>query len=236
MNDSDALVGAQAILGGRRLNITTKRLFAELEVDSLYDASDLRDAQRLIDAMHIGAAIESFRKSALGREKAITLLRLARAVRPHLAARRAGWFRFLLTLGEQKGESTFHLSYVRRLHSGAAQLKTVRERTTKTGQAIKDILVAGAILHRIEHEKKRGVDLTVTAAIDDAIEDQDLLTGEAAALKAWHRFRASCQHNTYRLQQYDGPIEKYRGRWVALAASSPGVLQLPSDKGGRPKT
>lgn len=240
MSDRDALHAARALLGGRPLNISTETLFARVGADPRISSADLRNAKRVFDAAQIGQAVEAIERTGTS-DRAAVLLRLARAVRPYLANREPGWFRFLLMLGSQPGESMFHLSYVRRPRSKTSQPETALHRATHTRRALSSMAVAGAILQRIEAAKGDGRHLTVKAAIEASINSGDIATDEEAALKAWHGFRSDCEEltqgqGTYRLERYSGLIEKYRGFWVALPDTGAGLSRLPSEKGGRPKT
>lgn len=236
MEDHDPLHAARALLGGRPINITTDSIFAQLEADPRISISDMRQARRIFDALEVGMAVESLEKPTPDVARNAALFRLARAIRPHLATE-PGWFRFLLSLGKQQGDSPFRLSYPRRPQSGSAQPKSVLDRTTQTRRALNDMLVAGAILHRIEAAKARGEDLLVKEAIEAAINDEDIEVEEEAARLSWHRFCNDCAaltsgQKTYRLERYDGSISKYVGRWVALPDNGSSSHQLPSRKGG----
>ena len=236
---NDALYAARAVFFGRPLKITTERLFAQLKTAG-YSQRDLSDAHRVFDSARIGDAIEKLDKAAPGREKFAATLRLARAVRSHLTDMEPGWLRFLFTLGRSTSDTAFHLSYVRRPKSRAAQPKYAIDRTADTRRHIHDMLVAGSILSRIEAAEKSGDAALISEAIGRAINDDEIKTDEGAALKAWHRFRKLCadetgQRNTYRLEQYAGSIAAYRGRWVALPASGDELARLPSPNGGRPR-
>lgn len=241
MGDPDALHGARAVLGGRPLNLTTDEVFALLAGNPRISSKEIREARRVFDAMQIGVAVEGVEKAADRKERFLALLRLARTLGLHLRDRRSGWFRFLLAFGGQRGESMFQLSVIRRPHSGGAQPGHALNRATQTRQAVSDMLVAGAILSRIEAATASGVAISLHAAIEAAINDGDITTEEEAARKAFHRFRKSCVQltgggDTYRLERYVGPVENHRDRWVALPDIGNGLSRLPSGKGGRPKT
>jgi len=235
----DALHAARAILGGQPLNISTDPLFSLLDARG-FSIRGLRDARRALDAMQIGIAAEAAKESTHAR-KIVPLLHLARAIGPHLADRRPGWFRFLLALTTEKGESMFQLSFAQRPRSDAAQPRAVLDRATRTRQAVNAGLIAGSILSRIEAAKAKGKTLTVKAAIAKAINDEEITTEEEAALNTWHSFRKDCEkltqgRGTYRLARYAGPIERCQGRWVALPDIGTGLPQLPPSKGGRPRS
>jgi hypothetical protein len=241
MGDPDALHTARAALGGRPINLTTDEVFALLGSDFRISARELLEARRAFDAMQIGIAVEAVEKAADRQARLSALLRLARALSPHLKDRLPGWFRFLLAFGGQRGESRFQLSVVRRPHSESAQPRRALHRATQTGQAVDDMLVAGAILSRIEAATVSSVAMPLQAAIEAAINDGDIATEEGTARKAFQRFRKACAQltgggDTYRLERYAGPVENYRGRWVALPDIGNGLSRLPSGKGGRPKT
>lgn len=241
MSDDDAPDTARVVLGGRRLNLTTDEIFAKLAGDPRIPSKTIRAARRVFDAMRIGIAVEGVEKAADRQVRLSALLRLARTLRPYLNDRLPGWFRFILELGSQRGESLFRLSYERRPHSSTAQPKAVLDRATQTGRALNNMVVACAILRRIEAAKANGRNLTLQAAIEAAINDGDIATNEEAARAAWRGFRRDCEKltqasGTYRLEKYAGPIAKYRGCWVALPDTGIGLSQIPPAKGGRPKT
>lgn len=241
MGDPDASHGARALLGGRPLNITTDEIFARLKDDPQISPQGMHEARRILDAMQIGFAVEAVENAADRKAKLSALLRLARTVGFHLKDRRPGWFHFLLAFGSQRGESMFKLSIIRRPYSGGAQPRHALNRATQTRQAVSDMLVAGAILSRIKAATVGGVAMSLQAAIEAAINDGDIATEEEAARKAFQRFRKSCAQltsggDTYRLERYTGPVELYRGRWIALPDIGIGLPRLPSGKGGRPKT
>ena len=241
-NDHDAQRAARTVLGGRSSNLTTNEVFALLGGDPRISSKEIHEARRIFDATRIGAAVEAVEKAADRQAKLSALLRLARALSPHLKDRLPGWFRFLLAWGGQRGESMFQYSVIRRPQSGSAQPRHARDRTTHTRQAVRDMVVAGAILSRIEAATVSGVAvMSLKAATEAAINDGDIDTDEEAARKAFQRFRKFCAQltggsNTYRLERYTGPIEIFRDRWVALPDIGIGLPRLPSGKGGRPKT
>lgn len=239
--DPDALHAARAVLGGRPLNLTTDEVFALLADNPRISSKEIREARRILDAMQIGVAVEAVEKAADRKERFLALLRLARTLRLHLKDRQSGWFRFLLAFGGQRGESMFQLSVIRRPHSGSAQPGHALNRATQTRQAVSDMLVAGAILSRIEAASASGDRMPLQAAIEAAISDGEITTEEEAARKAFQRFRKSCAQltgggDTYRLERYVGPFENYRGCWIALPDVGVELPRLPSRKGGRPKT
>ena len=238
-DEKGALHTAYALLAGRPLKITTESLFARLGVAG-FSQRDLDDVRRGFDSARIGNAAEKLDKAAPGRDKLIAALRLARAVRPCPTDRKPGWFRFLLTLGKSKSDTAFQLSYARRFKSSAAQPKFALDRAVQIPRHVSDMLVAGSILTRTKANGANGQPMKVVHAIGSAINAGEIATDEEAAQKAWHRFRKSCEketggRNTYRLEQYEGSIMAYRGRWVALPASGAGLPRLPSPKGGRPR-
>lgn len=240
MGDSDAAHAARAVLGGRPLNLTTDEVFARLKADPRISIQEIREARRLFDAMQIGIAVEAVEKAADRTARLLALLRLARTLGLHLKDRRPGWFSFLLAFGSQQGESMFRLSVIRRPHSSAAQPRYALNRATQTRRTLSDMLVAGAILSRIEAATAGGKAIPVQAAIEAAINEGDIATEEEAARGAFQRFRKSCAQltdggDTYRLERYVGPIEKHRNRWIALPEIGSGLSRLPSEKGGRPK-
>lgn len=241
MGDPDALHAARAVLGGRSLNLTTDEIFSRLKDNPRISSKEIREARRVLDAMQIGIAVEAVEKAADRKARFLALLRLARTLGLHLKDRRPGWFRFLLAFGGQRGESMFQLSVIRRPHSSVAQPGHALKRGTQTRLAVNDMLVAGAILSRIEAATASGDTMHLQAAIEAAINDGDITTEEEAARKAFQRFRKSCAQltgggDTYRLERYAGPVEDYRGRWVALPDIGSGLSRLPSGQGGRPKT
>ncbi len=238
IRDDDYLHGARALLGGRPLNIATDNLFEQRE-DQGYSARDLRIARRTFDALKIGIAVERVQRVENTR-RMTALLHLARLVRPQLSEHSPGWFRFLLTLGAERGENMFQLSFARRPQSDTAQPKAAIKRQRDTSRAINDMVVAGAILTRFETANAAGDALTVQAAIELAINGGEIQTGEGAARKAWHRFQGDCKKltngcGTYRLEKYTGSVGKYHNRWVALPDKGSGVSQLPPATGGRPQ-
>lgn len=240
-DDHDALHTARAVLGGRPLNLATDEIFSVLENSRRISSNGGREAQRTLDAMRIGVAVEAVKTATDRRGKFMALLRLARALRPYLRDGLPGWFRFMLAFGSERGESTFRLSLDRRLHSGSAKPRAALNLITQSRRAVGDMLVAGAILTRIEAKAAGGAAMSIEDAIEAAILDGDVSTGEEAARKAFQRFRKHCAKlpgggDTYRLERYAGPIEKYQGRWVALPVAEIGLPRLPSEKGGRPKT
>lgn len=241
MDDQDALHAARAALGGRSLNLTTEDVFALVGTGFRIPARELLEAHRIFDAMQIGNAVEAIEKAADRRTKLSALLHLARALSRHVKDRLPGWFRFLVALGGHRGESMFRLSISRRPHSATAQPLHSLDRATQTRQAVNDMLVAGAILSRIEAATVSGGTMSVQSAIEASINDGDIETEEEAARKAFQRFRKSCAQltggsDTYRLERYAGAIESFRGRWVALPAIGIELSRLPSGKGGRPIT
>lgn len=239
-DDDDALHAARIVSSPRRLNVTTDDLFAQIADDPQVPARDRYKARRVLDALQIGRAVEATKDIIPGEERAV-LVRLARAIRPHLATRRPGWFRFILELGSQPGESMFQLSYMRRPKSKKAQPEALIKRATRTRKAVSDNFIAGAILRRIEVATASGVSMTLLAAIEAAINAGEIKTDEEAARQAFQRFRRSCEQltggrDTYRLEQYAGPISKFQGSWVAVPDTGIKLSRLPSEKGGRPKT
>jgi hypothetical protein len=240
VSDGDALHAGRAVLGGRRIDLTPDKLFGLLEGSGLYPAGDVREARRKFDALKIGVAVEVLKNATPGGERLSALLRLARAVRPHFTDRQPGWFRFLLTLGSQHDENEFQLSYCRRAQSDSARPKAARDRARRTQQAVRDNVVAGAILSRIEAAAAKGVSLTIQSAIESAINDDDIKIQEDMARAAFQRFRRACAElqgtDTYELRRYEGPLEKYRGCWVAIPKAGSGLPHLPPATGGRPKT
>lgn len=241
MGDLDALHAARAVIGGRPLNLTTDEVFARLNDCPAISPKDTREARRIFDAIQLGIAVEAVEKAADRKARLSALLHLARALCVHLKDRRPGWFRFLLAFGGQQGDSTFRLSVTRRPHSSAAQPRYALNRVTQTRRALSDMLVAGSILSRIEVATADGKAMPVQAAIEAAINEGDIATEEEAARGAFQRFRKSCAQltdggDTYRLERYVGPIERHKGRWVALPEIGSELSRLPSDKGGRPKT
>lgn len=240
-SDDDAPHGARAVLGGRRLNLSTAEVFSRLNGLPRISSKELRTAQREFDAMRIGIAVEAVERAVDRQTRLAALLSLARTLGPHLKDRLPGWFRFILEWGSQRGESMFRLSCERRPHSSTAQPRAVLDRATQTVRALNNMVVAGAILRRIETAKGNGRNLTLRAAIEAAIIEGDIATDEEAARAAWRGFRRDCDKltqasGTYRLEKYAGPITKYHGRWVALPDTGMGVSKIPSAKGGRPKT
>lgn len=241
MGDPDALHAARAALGGRSLDLTTDEIFARLKDNPRISSQEIREARRILDAMQIGIAVEAVEKAADSKARFLALLRLARTLGLHLKDQRPGWLHFLFALGGQRGESMFQLSVTRRPHSGSAQPGHALNRATQTRQAVSDMLVTGAILSRIEAATASGFAMSLQAAIEAAINDGDITTEEEAARKSFQRFRKSCAQltgggDTYRLERYAGPVENYRGRWMALPDIGIGLPRLPSAKGGRPKT
>lgn len=233
-DEEDAIHAARALLVGRRLEIQTEALLARLKAEG-YAQRDLGDVARALAAARIGNAIEKLRSAAPGREKRIIALQLARAIRPHLTDRKSGWLRFLFTLGAPKSDTLFHLSYVRRLKSTAAQPKSALDRAVFLSRHLNDMLVAGSILSRMRANGKNDQRMKIVHAIGAAINAGEITTDEDAAQRAWHRFRKSCDHSTYRLEKYRGSIKAYQGRWVAFPASGTGLPTLPSPNGGRPR-
>lgn len=233
-DEDDAIHAARALLAGRPLKIPTEALLSRLKTEG-YAQRDLGDVSRALDAIRIGNAIEKLRGAAPGSEKRIVVLQLARSVRPYLTDRKPGWFRFLLTLGTPKSDVPFHLSYVRRLKSKAAQPKSALDRAVHLSRHLNDMLVAGSILSRMGANGKNDQRVKIVHAIGAAINAGEITTDEDAAQRAWHRFRKSCDHSTYRLEKYQGSIKAYRGRWVAFPASGTGLPTLPSPNGGRPR-
>lgn len=238
--DDDARHAAQAILGGRARSIKPDALFAALRDSSRFPARDVCKAQQEFDALTIGSAVEAVEVAASTNDKRLALLKLARLVRPHLASGQPGWFRFLLALGSRQGESAFLLSYTRRPKSDAAMPKTAIARYVLTRRSMSGMLVAGSILSRIEAERAENRHLGIDAAIDEAISSGEIETGLEAARKSWQHFRKDCSEltqgaDTYRLKHYDGSVDKYKGRWLALPDIGIGLPRLPSDKGGRPQ-
>lgn len=241
MSDDDAPHAARVVLGGRRLNLTTDEVFARLKDDPRISSKEIRAARRLFDAMRIGTAVEAVQSSVDRRTRLAALLRLARTLSPRVKDRLPGWLRFVLELGGQRGASMFRLSYERRPHSSTAQPRAALDRATQTGRALNNMVVAGAVLRRIEAAKANGRNLTLKAAIEAAINEGEIATDEEAARAAWRGFRRDCEKltqasGTYRLEKYAGPIAKFRGRWVALPDIGIGLSQIPPAKGGRPKT
>jgi len=240
VSDRDALHAGRAVLGGRSINLTPETLFGLLKGCSLYPASEVREARRKFDALQIGVAVDALKNATPGGRKLAALLRLARTVRPHFADREPGWFKFLVALGSQRDENEFQLSYSRRAQSDSARPKAVRDRSRRTQQAVSDNAVAGAILSRIEAAAANGIVLTIQSAIESAINDGDIEIQEDMARTAFQRFRRTCEElegtDTYELRRYVGPLEKFRGRWVAIPKVASGLPHLPSATGGRPKT
>ena len=240
MDDHDPLHAARTVLGGTPFNLAPDKVFALLKGNPQISSNEIHAARRVFDATRIGIAVEAVEKAADKQVKLSALLRLARALSPHLKDRLPGWFRFLVVLGGQQGESMFRLSYARRPQSSKAQPKDARARTRDARRSAGDMIVAGAILSRIEAAKINGHILTVQDAIEEAINCGDISTDEEAARKAFHRFRKFCVQltggDTYRLKRYAGSIEKYQGCWVALPDAGIGLSRLPSEKGGRPRT
>ena len=239
--EDDANHAARAILGGRPLGISTDILFAALAADPRLSKRHVRDARYGFDALDLGSAVEALEAATPGKTRFMALLKLARTVRPHLASREPGWFSNLMKLGRHKGESAFQLSYSRRKRSGPSTPKAVIDRDNFTRQRLNQMLVAGAVLSRIEAAKVTCVHLTIEAALTDAIDAGDIETGDEAARKNWKSFRAYCRKmtqgaNTYRLLKYFGSIEKYAGRWVALPDNGTGLSPLPSNIGRPRKT
>ncbi|MDB5713031.1 MAG: hypothetical protein JWO15_428 [Sphingomonadales bacterium] len=240
MIDRDALQAGRAVSGGSGVNLTPEKLFRLLEGCGLYPASDVREARRKFDALQIGVAVGTLENAAPGAKRLAALLGLARAVRPHFADRQPGWFKFLLKLGSQRDENEFQLSYSRRAQSDSARPRAVRDRSRRTQQAVSDNAVAGAILSRIEAASAKNIVLTIQRAIESAINDGDIKIQEAMARTAFQRFRRTCGElegaDTYELRQYDGPLKKFRGRWLAIPRLGSGLPHLPPATGGRPKT
>lgn len=239
-DDQTAYHAARAVLGGKPFKTTTNALFARLESNPRYSRRELREARRVFDAMEIGEAAEALLKADPTINRMAVALRLARVARRHLVDRRRGWFGFLLRLGAGRGDSMFQLSFARRPQSGAAQPKVNLDRTTRIGRTVNNSIVAGAILKRIENVRAKGQDLLVKSAIEAAINENEIKTEEEAARASWQEFRKYCraltpEPGTYRLMIYDGSIERYKGRWVALPDVGPGCQPLPSSKGGAPK-
>jgi hypothetical protein len=189
--------------------------------------------------MQIGVAIEHIEKAPDPVGKRRAMLRLARALSPHLQDRSAGWFRFLVSLGSHKGKSRFRFAVLSRPHSSNSQPVAALNRTTQIQRNIDDGFSAGAILSRISDADSQGRILTVQDAIEDAINASEIGTEEQAARKAFQRFRHLCERisgGKYSLERYAGSIEVYVGRWTAIPDDRPGSLHLPSTKGGRPRT
>jgi hypothetical protein len=240
-DDHDAARAARSALGGRPLNIATSEIFARLGADLRSAPQELLEARRAFDAMKIGIAVEAVEKADDQNGKFRAMLRLARALHHHLSDRRPGWFRFLMVSGAHKGESLFQFAVIRRPHSSGTRPARSLKRATQSRRTMIDMLIAGAILHRIDTAKASGIMMSIHTAIGAAINDGDILTDEDAPRSAFQRFRKHCAEltgggDTYRLQQYTGSIKKYQGRWVALPATGAGVSHLPSRKGGRPRT
>lgn len=240
-DDQEALRAARTALGGRPLDLATDEIFARLDADQRFFSQGIFDARRTFYALQIGIAVEALQKANEKDAKLVAMLRLARTLRRHLIDRRPGWFRFLIAFGRDKGESAFQIAITRRAHSSSAQPVRALQQVTRSGRAMTDMLIAGAILSRIEDAAVRDVVMSIEAAIGAAINDEEILTQEGAAQLAFQRFRKYCAEltgggDTYRLQRYAGSIKKYQGRWVALPDTGAGVSHLPSPKGGRPRT
>lgn len=240
MDDHDALHAARAIFSGRRSKIRPDEVFNALALNPRFDVKDIIDRRRSLEAFRIGAAVAAVGQAKNKQADLRALLHLARVVRPHLTDKKSGWFRFLLKLAKNRDDIPFQLSFLRRPESKSAQPPSNLKRQTQTRQAMSDMAVAGAILFEIGEAKARGASMPIKAAIEAAILSGAIATQEEAANQAWQRFRKHCRKltggDTYRLKKYTGTLKSYQGRWVALPDAGVGALQLPSAKGGRPKT
>lgn len=237
MSDDDHLHAARAILGGRGLSISTDELFKQLSTAG-FDPRDLIKARREFDQFN-GQVAAARLTSGLEENPRIAVIRFARAIRKSgLAGQRSGWLRPLIDMGKSKGESAYRCDLQRRPASTSAQPASALSRASSTQKAISDALIAGAVLRRIEDENAGAQRVTLQAAIEDAINSEEIDVQEEAARRALQRFRAGCRQletsGRFSLKRYDGSIMRLRGRWVAVADKS-GPFQLPPANGGRPK-
>lgn len=238
MSNDDADHAARAVLAGRPTGLGTDDTFMSLTARG-FSPADLRSSMRGLHAAQILVAIEGIENAPDPAARFRALLRLARALSPYWRDRATGWFRFLVSLGSDKGESPFRLTVLRRPHSTKSQPSAALRRTTKGRQNISDMLNAGAILSRISLADAQGRTLTIQDAIEGAINEGEIETDEEAARKSFHRFRKLCERlsgGAYLLQRYSGSNETYKGRWTAIPTNQAGSRPLPSPLGGRPKT
>jgi hypothetical protein len=237
VSDDDHLHAARAILGGRGLSISTDELFKQLSTAG-FDPRDLIKAQREFDLFNVQVAAARL-ASGLEESPRIALIRFARTVRKSgLAAQRPGWLHSWIDMGRAKGESVYRCDLQRRPASTSAQPASALSRASSTQKAISDALIAGAVLRRIEDENAGAQRVTLQAAIEDAINSEEIDVQEEAARRALQRFRAGCRQlktsGRFSLKRYDGSIKRLRGRWVAIPDKY-GPFQLPPASGGRPK-